>query len=185
MSADEHIKTGKVTTLVSFLIGTAIFGLYFLTSAFQLLAAGYVFIAIAAIINLIILTRILVTAFKDKINRKKLLLTSGLMIINIPVMLVYCSIGIVLLNTMRITFTNATGKILTDINIVGCEPKHIDKLEKGESKTIWIGITGDCTLNVDYVADKQRIEENVAGYVTNNMGQKMKYKIGGHNEKIF
>jgi hypothetical protein len=185
MNADKHIKTGKFTALVSLLIGTAIFGLYFLTSAFELLFVGYGFIAIAGLINLIILTTILVTAFKDKRHRKKLLLTSGLMIVNIPVMLIYCSIAIVLLNTMRITFTNATDKVMTDINIIGCEPKHIDKLEKGQSKTIWIGITGDCTINVDYVADGQRKEENVAGYVTNSMGQKMKYKIGGDNEDIF
>jgi hypothetical protein len=185
MAADKHIKTGKVTMLVSLIIGTAIFGLYFLTSAFELLFVGYAFIAIAGLINLIVFVTILVAAYKDDINRKRLLLTSGLMLLNIPVMIIYCSIGIVLLNTMRITFTNATDRVLTHINIVGCEAKRIDKLEKGQSKTVWVGITGDCSINIEYLANGQQKEENVAGYVSNSMGQKMKHNIGGQNDNVF
>lgn len=185
MSAEKHIKTGKLTALISFLIGTAIFGLYFLTSAAELLFLGYGFILLTGLVNAIILWTILVAAYKDNPNRKRLLLTSGLMLLNIPVMLIYCSIAFVLLDTMRITFTNATDKVLTDINIVGCELKHIDKLEIGETKTVWVGITGDCTINIDYLADGQRKEENVAGYVTSSMGQKMKHNIGVQNDNMF
>jgi hypothetical protein len=74
---------------------------------------------------------------------------------------------------------------LKDINIVGCETKYINKLEKGESKTIWIGITGDCHIGINYIANGERKEENVAGYITNGMGQKMKYHIGGQNYDMF
>ena len=74
---------------------------------------------------------------------------------------------------------------MTDINIIGCETKHIDKLEKGESKTVWVGITGDCTVNIDYLKNGEKKEENVAGYVTNSMGQKMKHNIGGHIDNVF
>ena len=161
MDSNRKIKTGKLTALVSFIFGTSIFGLYFLTSAFGLLFLGYGFIALTGLINLYVLGTILYTAAKDKENRT------------------------ILLNTMRITFTNATDTTLTDINIIGCETKHIDKLEKGESKTVWVGITGDCTVNIDYLKNGEKKEENVAGYVTNSMGQKMKHNIGGHIDNVF
>ena len=185
MNSDKQIKAGKITALVSFLIGTTIFGFYFWTSSSELLFIGYGFFLLAGFINLVILGTIIILLFKENTNKKRLFLTSGLMLLNIPVMLFYCSIAFVLLGTMRITFTNATDKILTDINIIGCEPKHIDKLEIGETKTVWVGITGDCTINIDYFVDGERKEENVVGYVTSSMGQKMKHNIGGHNDNIF
>lgn len=185
MTPERHIKLGRQTALISFLPGTAIFGLYFFTSSFELLFVGYGFIALTGLINIAILISILIKASKDKENRRKLLTTSGLMLLNIPVMLVYCWVAIILLDTMRITFKNETQKTLTDINITGCETKHIDKLEVGESKTVWVGITGDCTINVDYLSNGQKKKDSVAGYVTKGMGQKIKHNIGGQNEQIF
>lgn len=185
MTKEPNIKLGQQTALISFLLGTTIFGLYFSTSSFELLFVGYGYIALTGLINIVILISILVKAFKDKVNRRKLLMTSGLMLLNIPVMLVYCWVAIILLNTMRITFINGTETTLTDINIVGCETEHIEKLNEGESKTIWVGITGDCTINIDYLADGQRKEEVVAGYVTSGDGQKMKHNIGEHKEEQF
>jgi hypothetical protein len=185
MMTERHIKLGRQTALISFLLGTAIFGLYFLTAAFELLFLGYGFIALTGLINLGVLISILVKANNEKANRTKLIKTCGLMLLNIPVMLFYCWVAIILLNTMRITFTNSTQTILTNINIVGCGGGHIDKLESGESETIWVDITGDCSLNIEYLSNGQKKEESVAGYVTSSMGQKMKHNIGGQNEEQF
>lgn len=185
MKTERYIKLGRQTALISLFLGTCIFGLYFLTSTFELLIIGYVFIAVTGLLNVILLIAIIIKAYKDKENRKKLIKTSGLMLLNIPVMLFYCWITIILLDTMRITFTNSTHKTLTNINIVGCGGGHIDKLEIGDSKTVWVNITGDCSIDVVYVSDKQKKVENVAAYVTSSMGQKMKHKIGGQNEKQF
>lgn len=107
------------------------------------------------------------------------------MLINIPIMLTYCWIAIILLGTMRITFTNDTGVEITDINIVGCGGGHIDKLEIGESKTVWVTITGDCSIYLDYLSKGQRKGETVAGYVTSGMGQKVNHKIDGKDKDIF
>ena len=167
------------------MLGTSIFGLYFLTSSFELLFLGYGFIALIGLINLGVLISILIKASKDKDNRTKLLATCGLMLLNIPIMLFYCWVAIILLNTMRITFTNSTPTTLTNINIVGCGGGHIDKLESGESKTVWVDITGDCSINLNYLSNGQKKEESVAGYVTNSMGQKMKHNIGGQNTEQF
>jgi hypothetical protein len=185
MTTERNIKLGRQTALISFLLGSGIFGIYFLTSSFELLFVGYGFIALTGLINLGILISVLVKANKDKDNRKKLLTTCGLMMLNIPIMLFYCWVAIILLGTMRITFTNSTQTTLTNINIVGCGGGQIDKLEVGESETVWVDITGDCSINIDYLANGQRKEESVAGYVTSSMGQKMKHNIGGQNEEQF
>lgn len=185
MTTERYIKLGRQTALVSFLLGTGIFGLYFLTSSFELLFVGYGFIALTGLINIGVLISILVRATKDENNKSKLNWTAGLMLLNIPLMLFYCWVAIILTNTMRITFTNSTQTILTNINILGCETQHIDKLDVGQSKTVWVGITGDCTIDIDYLTNGQRNGENVAGYVTNGMGQKMKYNISGQNEELF
>jgi hypothetical protein len=50
---------------------------------------------------------------------------------------------------MRITSTNSTQTTLSNININGCGGGHIDKLESGESETVWVEITGDCSINID------------------------------------
>ena len=185
MTTKRHIKFGRQTALISFLLGTGIFGLYFLTSSFELLFIGYGFIALTALINVGVLISILVKAKNDKDNRIKLFTTCGLMLLNIPVMLFYCWVVIILLNTMRITFTNSTQTTLTNINIVGCGGGHINKLESGESETVWIDITGDCSINIDYLSEGKKKEEIVTGYLTNSMGKKMKHNIGGQNEERF
>ena len=185
MTGEKYIKIGRITALLSFLIGTIIFGLYYLTSDFEFLFVGYGFIILTGLINIGVLIAILIKAGKDKSNRKRLLNTSGLMLLNIPIMIAYCWVVIILLGTMRITFTNETDTLLTDINIVGCGGGHIDKLEVGESKTVWVEITGDCSIYIDYLSDGQRKEEKVAGYVTSSMGQKAKCKIDGKDEEIF
>jgi len=181
MKTERYIKLGLQTALISFLLGTFIFGLYFLSSSFELLFVGYAFIVLIGLINIGILTSILLKAIKDVDNRKRLMTTCGIMLLNIPVMLFYCWVAIILLDTMRITFTNSTQTTLTNINIVGCGGGHIDKLEIGQSETVWVDITGDCSISVDYFSNGLKKEELVAGYLSGGMGQKMEHNISGHN----
>jgi hypothetical protein len=183
MTTERKIKIGRQTAVISFLLGTCIFGLYLLTSSTDLLFIGYIFIVLMGPINIGILISMLVKVDKD--NKKKLLTTSGLMLLNIPVMLFYCWVAILLLDTMRITFTNSTQSNLTNIVIVGCGGGQIDKLEIGESKTVWVEITGDCSISVYYLLNRQQKKESVAEYVTSNMGQKIKHNIGGQNSEHF
>ena len=184
MTSKKYINLGKITALVSFLIGTIIFGLYYFTSDSDLLFLGYGFIALVGIINIIILVLIRTQSKKDHDNQKKLLRTTRIMLANIPIMILYIWIALTLLGNMRITFTNGTGNTLTDINIVGCETEHIPKLMPNESKTIWVGITGDCFISINYLNNGQREEETVAGYVTHGMGQKHKHLIDGKDKLI-
>jgi DNA primase len=91
----------------------------------------------------------------------------------------------VLTGNMRITFTNDTEHRLTEINIAGCETESIAKLEPNESKTVWVRITRDCFIHVDYKESGKQRSENVAGYVTRGMEQKTNYKIDGENHSKF
>lgn len=178
MTTEQYIKTGKACALISLLCGTIIFGVYLLTSSTALLFIGYAFIVLAGLTNLVMLFAILLRAGTDKRNRNRLLKTAALMLINIPVAFVYCWIVMTALETLRITFINNTGTDLTDIHIVGCSGGHIGHLQNGESKTLFISITGDCSIYIDYLWNGQRKEEQVADYVTAGMGKKVNYEIG-------
>ena len=106
------------------------------------------------------------------------------MLLNIPVMIVYSWLGFILLDTMRITFTNGHESSISDINIIGCGGGFINELKPNESKTLWISITGDCSINVEYLLNNERNKETVAGYVTTSAGQKIKHNIDGMDKDI-
>ncbi|MDD2565153.1 MAG: hypothetical protein PHU27_13150, partial [Salinivirgaceae bacterium] len=184
MKSENYITLGKVTALISFLIGAIIFGGYFLTSNSDSLFIGYGFIVIAGIVNLIILIAIIAKSNSDSSNRKRLLKTGGLMLVNLPIMFIFIWISMIVIGNMRITFTNATDYKLTDIKIIGCETKYIPELKPNESQTVWVGITGDCSITLEYLENGMTKSETVAGYVTNGMGQKMKHKIDGKDKDI-
>lgn len=184
MTSKKHITLGKWIALISFIIGTLIFGLYFFTSNGELLFIGYGFVILAGIVNLIILLAILIKSTSDSANRKKLLKTGGLMLINIPILFIFIYGTMFLLGHMRITFTNSTQNTLTDINIIGCETKHIAELKPNESKTVWVGITGDCSINLKYLESEKIKKETVLGYVTGGGGRKLEHKIDGKDKDI-
>ncbi len=184
MKSEKYITLGKGTALTSFLIGTLIFGIYFLTVNSYLLFIGYGFIVLAGLTNLVILIAILAKSNSDSTNRKRLIKTSGLMLINLPIMFLFIWFSLILIGNMRITFTNSTQSKLTDIKIIGCETEHISELKPNESKTVWVEITGDCSITLEYLENGELKKETVAGYVTNGMGQKMKHKIDGKDKDI-
>ncbi len=124
---------------------------------------------------------ILNAAVKNKQDGKKLMTQVGLMLINIPIMLAYCWATMILLDTVRITFKNTTNRQLTAIRLTGCEATQIGNLQPGETKTIWVGIKGDCSISIDYLAQGEQKKEIVAGYVTHGSGDKMQHHIGKTN----
>lgn len=181
MTTNRLLNIGKLTALLSFLSGTVIFILYYLTDAFRLLALGYGFIVVAGLLNLIVLIMLLIQLRKQKDLVRKIIATCLLIVLNLPIIWTYFWITTILLNTMRITFVNETSAKLTDIRIFGCENCFIDKLDPGESEKVWVAIKGDCSINIEFLSDGKKQSENVSGYVTNNTGQRMTHKIGWEN----
>lgn len=169
---------GLLIAFLSFLIGTIFFLMFYYNGLTKMTSFFYFFIISAGIINLGLLIILIIKSVLDKNNRKDYLRTSGIMILNIPIVILYCYFVIVLLDTMRIEFINETGKPISEIKIMGCEPKTIDELGLNEEETVWIGITGDCSINIEYTIDGEVRTENVEAYVTSGMGKKSKYRIG-------
>ena len=107
------------------------------------------------------------------------------MLINIPIRVVYCWFAIILTDTLRITFKNETGDEISDIRIVGCGGRHIGTLQQNGKQTVQIKIIGDCSISVNYLSKGMRKNETVAGYVTNGMGEILRYNIDGKEQEIF
>ena len=171
-------KIGIWTAIISFVVGTILLVLYYFSDS-EIVAIVSVFYIIAAgVINFVILLALLIKSRKDSENRKKYFKTAGLILINIPIVLVYLYFIIGLSDTMRITFVNKTGKQIEDIEITGCEYEKINELKNNQSKTVWIDITGDCSITVKYKIEDKIKKETVFEYVTTSMGKKATYRIG-------
>ncbi len=184
MTIKQYIKLGQLTAAISFLLGTILFGLYYQTSKDIFLFIGYPFILITGLFNIVIVA-ILWQKRRQEESYTAVVKTIIIMLINIPVMLLYCSIAIFLLGTMRITLVNETDTILTEIEIIGCGGGTVGKLAIGEEKTIWVRITGDCSLSLSYQSEGLLQQKVLASYITSLMGQKVSYKINDSEEEIF
>jgi hypothetical protein len=176
MTLSKLIKTGKLTALISFLIGSFLFLLFYLSLADYFLFIGFGYILIAALVNAIILFLLSVRAYNDKGNRSRIIRAGGLMLLNIPVVLLYCWIAIILTGFVRITFVNTSQTEMSDINITGCEPYHIDKLAPGQGKTVWINVSKRCGIVVTYLVNGNKKTETVIRYCANS--GLMNYELG-------
>lgn len=185
MSQSLSIRLARLITLITFILESVIFILYLITSIDEIVILGAYFIVCGGLVNLIVFLFIIFKAIIEKDQRKKLILNSMLMLINVPLVIVYGIVIFIIGDTLRIDFKNCTGTTIHDVNIVGCENEHIDKLEIGESETIWIRINDDyCDLEINYVSEGKRINEKVVGEFTFGMGQKHSYKIDGYSKEL-
>lgn len=178
-------RLGKGIALLSFLIGTCLLGSYYFTSSSEILILSFYFIPIAIIVNMVILGLLLSKSRKDDINRQVYLSTSKFLLCNIPIAVIYLSFVFILLDNMRVTFINKTGKPIEQIEISGCEVEKIDKLEIDEKKTIWIAIPRDCSVDIKYSIDGRMENEKVFEYITTMMGQQTTFRIGSNESPIF
>lgn len=177
METKKLIKIGRAIAILSLLLGTVIFVLYYLLSSSFLLFTGYVFVVLAGIINGIFLILVLLRYSKEENYKLHLFVTAGIILLNIPILIFYSWITFMLMDIMRIKFINTTQETLTEINITGCQNKKIKELKTGQSEIVWIAIKGDCTINIEYLIKEKSRKETVMEYATTSMGQKIKYKI--------
>ncbi|WP_375559288.1 hypothetical protein ACE193_16315 [Bernardetia sp. OM2101] len=182
MKTAKLIQTGRAIAILSLLIGTAIFVVYYLTSTDFLLLIGYVFIVLSAITNSIFLILILIQYSKKESHKFPLFITAGIILLNIPVLLFYSWITFLLMDIMRINFINSTTETITEIKIKGCQNKNIKQLEAGQSESAWVVIKGDCEIDIEYLIKGKLEKETVVQYATTSMGHKMNYKIGKKTE---
>ncbi len=84
------ILTGKITALLSFVIGTMLLAFYlYFGESFIPIPLGLGFVVIALIVNTILFIIILGSAIIYQRSRIELLKTCGLMLLNIPIAIGY------------------------------------------------------------------------------------------------
>lgn len=169
----NYNKLGVITAILSFLIGTIVFGCYFFTSDGLFMFLGYFFILLAGLVNIIVI--ILITVSYQ--NLKKALRVIMLMLLNIPISIFYVWFSLILSSTERITIVNLTDTDIIDVNVFGCEKEHIKKIEANSSTTVWISISGDCEVNISYNAGGEIKTGNIIGYTTPGNGRITNYTI--------
>lgn len=178
-------QIGKWVAFLSFLMGTFLMLYYYYTSSAYILLPALYFILFTVIVNMTVLSLLLTKSRKDKINQSIYLKTSKLLLCNIPIAIAYLFFVFILVDTMRVTFINKTGKPIEHIEISGCELEKIDRLEINEQKIIWIAISGDCSVDIQYSIEGTIKKEEVFSYVTTMMGQQTTFRIGSNEPPIF
>lgn len=95
---EAFIVLGKKTALFSFLIGTLILGIYYITQYNGIIYISILFITLAFLVNTFLAIYLLYQFFKNKKNRKAIGFTLLVMTLNIPIGLYYIDLGFTLYN---------------------------------------------------------------------------------------
>ncbi len=175
-------KIGLYTALISFLIGTILLTIFYFTNSTTVTLYGMIFIGIAGLINSGVLVKVLIDLINEKKNRKKYFITTGIMLLNIPVVVIYFYFVMILMSTMRVTFINETGREISELKIIGGEIKTIDKLGVGEKQTEWIGIKSENNLTLEYHIDGEIKTELIDSYMIT--GKRINHRIGNKSDRI-
>jgi hypothetical protein len=180
----EYFRFG-IRLIVGFLVvGTLILIVYYFTLAPKIAAFAYLYTAVAVFANWVYTAFLLYNLLRGKISGINTLKTVGLMALAIPVALLYAQIMIVLMSHARITFKNTTGGDISLIKVAGCDQKEIQELENGESKTIWIKIPVDCSVEIEYDVNGIPKKETVAGKLYVSGGVIATYEIGSGRDVV-
>lgn len=179
-----HLQFSKRLSIGLFTIGTLLFIAYATTLSTFVGLIGFVYTGLAFLTGMVYLF-----VLGSKIGRKKVDPETGkksiqILMLNLPIALIYFIIVMILINTARITLENSTGQDINSIKILGCDNKEIESLRTGQSKTIWIYIPNDCSLELRYEVGGEIRTETMASYLTNFGGVIATYQIGS-NQDIF
>jgi hypothetical protein len=185
MEIDELIKRSLKGSFASFLFGTGLLILFFFTNSDFFALASIPIILILGLANFILLVRLGLKGLKDKENRKRTLLTGGIISLNIPIVILYSYFAITLFDTVIVRFKNDTDKILTNILVSGCDQRAIHDLRPGQTEIEWIPITKKCIENniiIQYEINGTVQREIVYGYVLD--GRRINHNIGDNDKLI-
>ncbi|WP_142602444.1 hypothetical protein [Solitalea koreensis] len=184
METNELIKRSQKVSFASFLIGTGLLILFFFTNEFIALGSLPILLFLG-VANLFLLVKLALKGLKEKERRKRVLLTAGIMSLNIPIVFLYAHFVFVLFNTVVVRFKNNTGKPLTNISVIGCDERTIQDLQPGQTEIEWIPITKNCIehrIEIKYEIDGVVKREVVDGYVVT--GRRINHKIGDNRELL-
>lgn len=178
MTKRQLNNIGYFTAAVTFLIATLILIAFYKINSSYLALCGLLFVPVGFLINVTVIITMLVLAKKNEI---KVPLTSILtMLLNIPYAIFCIWFANFLLGTYRLTIINDTKAEINKIELSGCESKSIKNLEPGETETVWIKISGDCMMYMNYInKDGIKKEVIIADYLSAGMGKSEEYQLSG------
>jgi hypothetical protein len=138
------------TAILSFAIGSGFFLTYTLSDSADIAFYGYFYILVAGIINLIVLVLLISRLIIDKDKRKKYMISTGILLANIPIAIFYFYFVMVMMNTMRINFVNDSTNLISEAKIEGCQTKSLGDIKLVISELCWISIPNDCSIKIKY-----------------------------------
>ena len=89
------VEVSRVVALVSFVLGSLILILFYLTNSAALIMVGSIFLVIAFVINCVFLLGLVMKLATDKSDRKRIVLSLVLILLNIPIVFLYAYWAIV------------------------------------------------------------------------------------------
>ena len=86
-------EISRIIALVSFVIGTLILTLFYWTENLTLTMVGLFYLVLAFIINSVFLVGLVIKLINKESDKKQVLISIGLMLINIPIVILYYNIA--------------------------------------------------------------------------------------------
>jgi|GEM_PF-3500338 len=167
--------------LTSLLLGTVLLGLFLVSNNLTLAFLSAPIVLVLGLYNLVLLLQLLWRAQLEPQNRRVLWRTGALLSLNIPVVLGYAKLVVVLSNTLVVRLVNEASQPLRHVVVVGCgQPRPLADLPPGEATVVWLPITRDCaerTVSVQYRVGSATQQTLIDGYVVE--GRRLNVKLGG------
>jgi hypothetical protein len=94
------IKMSRNVALISFVIGTLILLTFYLSENIGFAFIGLFYLFVATVINLIFLIGLIMKLIKKESDRRKTWISIGILLANIPIVILYYNIAIYIIGTI-------------------------------------------------------------------------------------
>ncbi len=158
-------QLARFCALISFLLGTFLLGWYVFSLHSKVEEYGLNYIAVAAVLNTLILLMVIIVALKQPGERKKLLARAGFMLINIPITVLYFWVVLALQDYVRVNFKNNTDLPITEIQISGCGEASLKSIQPKEEETVWVKLEMEGSLQFQYKMNGNPAGDIISGYL--------------------
>lgn len=181
MTAQQLQKNGIKVVLLSVLTSLLIFLLHYFTYIENFIYVEYFLIFVGLALNVIIILRIVNHTNKHRRHKKTLRIGMAFNVLTIICLLLAFKYISGLLDTLRINLVNKSAYELKDIKLTGCQKTRISSLKPGDSYLVAIKVNRNCSVGVSYNENGSQKNKLLSAFVTESMGQRLTFEIGGNN----
>ena len=162
-------------TLLSFLVGTTLYLIFYYTEKDVIIDIGLWFFLIAFWSNLVVGVLLIVVAIVKK--RKATGIALIALFMNIPVGAIYFGSILSLMSDYRVVLENNSDQEIRNIKLFSQRTEYakIDSLASGARKKIIFGAKEDGRLDIKFVKGGVEYEDFIFGYITGGGNEKCRY----------